>query len=146
MYSEKMKVTEWSNNCNNYEQAVQYLRRKNILRRQIPSCTICQREMTEVKVGRGEQKMWWCPGFLENHDIAEQDFLFCGLSIFGQTHYRLQRPWNSLVPPLYCSFEINCFKWYFFKLEVSNTMGPQPFFWNPILNQYRPVAESFADF
>ncbi|CAE1148858.1 unnamed protein product [Acanthosepion pharaonis] len=82
-----MKLAEIFRRCENFNAAKDFLRERCILRRDIPRCNVCNRPMTEVKCGRGEELMWRCPShktnklslrdgsFLNHQGMSLQDFV-----------------------------------------------------------------------
>ena len=82
-----MKITDVSWHCANFNAAKDFLRARQIISRDVPQCDACDRLMTEVKCGRGEELMWRCPthkankmslrngSFLQNQKISLLDFI-----------------------------------------------------------------------
>ena len=82
-----MKITDISRYCANFNAAKDFLHARQIIRHDVPQCDACDRLMTEVKCGRGEELMWRCPthkankmslhngSFLQNQKISLPDFM-----------------------------------------------------------------------
>lgn len=56
-----MNIFSVAEHCANIYAAIEFLRSRCVLRREIPRCIECDRLMTEVKSGRGEDLQWRCP-------------------------------------------------------------------------------------
>ena len=69
-----MNLFEFIPHINTSENAIQFLRDREILRSLAPRCPLaaCQRGMTEVETGKrrrsgGDDKIWRCPGHKNKH-------------------------------------------------------------------------------
>ena len=73
---------------NTSENAIEFLRQRGVLRSLPPRCPECQREMTEVSMGRrrhsgGDDKVWRCPTHKNKKESIRKGFL---LFVFRSNH------------------------------------------------------------
>jgi hypothetical protein len=55
-----MNIFQLSNIICDEERALRWARENGLLS-PAPNCSLCPRQMTLVKIGRGDQRMWRCP-------------------------------------------------------------------------------------
>merc|ERR1711936_1521467 len=82
----------------NYDAAKDFLRQRRIIKRTPPACGWCNNAMTEVKVGRGDDKTWRCPKHKGSKESLRKDSFLQGQHISFVDFIHVVLMWAQDIP------------------------------------------------